>query len=124
LKHLRVTGTAALKAARYPQRDKIRRHSDVIAGLVAVNSPELAEKIKFNQNSSGAILAPFDSWLTIRGIETLALRAAAPKMRRRRRISQIAEIVDAYYPDSLRKKSRSGCTAAKWWIRRRGFFHI
>jgi len=51
-------------------------HSDVIAGLVAVNSPQLAEKIKFIQNSGGAILAPFDSWLTIRGIETLALRAA------------------------------------------------
>lgn len=49
-------------------------HSDVIAGLVVVKSQELAEKIKFIQNSSGAILAPFDSWLTIRGIETLSLR--------------------------------------------------
>lgn len=49
-------------------------HSDVIAGLVVVNSAELAEKIKFIQNSSGAVLGPFDSWLTIRGIETLSLR--------------------------------------------------
>jgi cystathionine beta-lyase/cystathionine gamma-synthase len=49
-------------------------HSDVIAGLVVVKSPELGEKLKFIQNSSGAILAPFDSWLTIRGIETLTLR--------------------------------------------------
>jgi cystathionine beta-lyase len=49
-------------------------HSDVIAGLVVVNSTYLAEKIKFNQNSSGGILGPFDSWLTIRGISTLTLR--------------------------------------------------
>ncbi len=49
-------------------------HSDVIAGLVVVKTPELAEKIKFIQNASGGILAPFDSWLTIRGIETLPLR--------------------------------------------------
>lgn len=49
-------------------------HSDVIAGLVAVNNAELAEQLKFIQNSSGGILSPFDSWLTIRGIETLSLR--------------------------------------------------
>jgi cystathionine beta-lyase/cystathionine gamma-synthase len=49
-------------------------HSDVIAGLVVVKTPELAEKIKFIQNASGGILGPFDSWLTIRGIETLLLR--------------------------------------------------
>lgn len=49
-------------------------HSDLIAGLVITNTPELAERIKFIQNASGAILAPFDSWLVIRGIETLSLR--------------------------------------------------
>src|SRR5205085_5612305 len=49
-------------------------HSDVIAGLVIVKDELLAEKLKFIQNSSGGILAPFDSWLTIRGIETLSLR--------------------------------------------------
>lgn len=49
-------------------------HSDVIAGLVVVKNEKLAEQLKFIQNSSGAILAPFDSWLTIRGIETLSLR--------------------------------------------------
>lgn len=49
-------------------------HSDLIAGLVVTNSAELGEKIKFVQNASGAILAPFDSWLVIRGIETLPLR--------------------------------------------------
>ena len=49
-------------------------HSDLIAGAVVVNSVELAEKIKFIQNSSGSILGPFDSWLVIRGIETLNIR--------------------------------------------------
>lgn len=49
-------------------------HSDLIAGLVVTATPELGEKIKFIQNASGAILGPFDSWLVIRGIETLSLR--------------------------------------------------
>ncbi|MFN8244408.1 MAG: PLP-dependent aspartate aminotransferase family protein [Ferruginibacter sp.] len=49
-------------------------HSDLIAGLVVAREKELGEKIKFIQNASGAILAPFDSWLVIRGIETLHLR--------------------------------------------------
>ena len=49
-------------------------HSDVIAGLVVTKSEELGEKIKFIQNASGGILAPHDSWLTIRGIQTLTLR--------------------------------------------------
>lgn len=49
-------------------------HSDLIAGLVVTQTVELGEKIKFIQNASGAILAPFDSWLVIRGVETLSLR--------------------------------------------------
>jgi len=49
-------------------------HSDLIAGLVVAKDPELGAKIKFIQNASGAILSPFDSWLAIRGIETLHLR--------------------------------------------------
>ena len=49
-------------------------HSDLIAGLVVTKDEQLGEKIKFIQNASGAILGPFDSWLVIRGIETLSLR--------------------------------------------------
>jgi cystathionine beta-lyase len=49
-------------------------HSDLIAGLVVSATQELGDKIKFIQNASGAILAPHDSWLVIRGIETLHLR--------------------------------------------------
>jgi cystathionine beta-lyase len=49
-------------------------HSDLIAGLVVTKEKEMGDKIKFIQNASGAILSPFDSWLVIRGIETLNLR--------------------------------------------------
>ncbi len=49
-------------------------HSDVVAGLVVVNDDELAKKIAFIQNSTGGVLAPFDSFLLIRGIKTLAVR--------------------------------------------------
>ena len=49
-------------------------HSDVIAGLVVTKTEKLGEQIKFIQNASGGILAPHDSWLTIRGIQTLGLR--------------------------------------------------
>ncbi|RZJ69643.1 PLP-dependent aspartate aminotransferase family protein [Flavobacterium sp.] len=52
----------------------ISGHSDLIAGLVVTATQELGDKIKFIQNASGAILGPFDSWLVIRGIETLTLR--------------------------------------------------
>jgi cystathionine gamma-lyase len=49
-------------------------HSDVIAGLLATNSPALAEQIRFIHNSVGSVLGPFDSYLVLRGIKTLALR--------------------------------------------------
>lgn len=49
-------------------------HSDLIAGLVVCKTKELGEQIKFIQNACGAILSPFDSWLVIRGLETLHLR--------------------------------------------------
>lgn len=49
-------------------------HSDLIAGLVVTKDPEVGAEIKFIQNASGGILSPFDSWLVIRGMETLHLR--------------------------------------------------
>jgi cystathionine gamma-lyase/homocysteine desulfhydrase len=49
-------------------------HSDVVAGLVVVNSEKLAEELHFVQNSTGGVLGPQDSWLLIRGIKTLGVR--------------------------------------------------
>jgi cystathionine beta-lyase/cystathionine gamma-synthase len=49
-------------------------HSDSVGGAVISNSDELAERIGFLQNAVGAILSPFDSWLVLRGVKTLAVR--------------------------------------------------
>ncbi|RYZ28975.1 MAG: cystathionine beta-lyase, partial [Chitinophagaceae bacterium] len=49
-------------------------HSDIIAGIVVARDESLGAKLKFLQNAAGNILGPFDSWLLIRGIETLPLR--------------------------------------------------
>ncbi len=49
-------------------------HSDLVAGLVVVTTEELKERVAFLQNSKGAVLPPFDSWLLIRGIKTLGVR--------------------------------------------------
>lgn len=49
-------------------------HNDVIAGFVVSGSDEIAEKIRYIIKTTGAGLAPFDSWLVLRGIKTLALR--------------------------------------------------
>lgn len=49
-------------------------HSDLVAGLVVVNDEALTERIAFIQNSTGGVLAPFDSFLLIRGIKTLGVR--------------------------------------------------
>jgi cystathionine gamma-synthase len=49
-------------------------HSDVLGGAVIVNGPELEEKIGFLQFGVGAVSGPWDAWLTVRGIKTLAVR--------------------------------------------------
>ena len=49
-------------------------HSDVVGGFAATNDPELAERIGFLQNAVGAVPSPFDCYLVLRGIKTLALR--------------------------------------------------
>jgi cystathionine beta-lyase/cystathionine gamma-synthase len=49
-------------------------HSDSVGGVVITNSDELGERIAFLQNAVGAILSPFDSWLVLRGVKTLAVR--------------------------------------------------
>ena len=49
-------------------------HSDVVGGAIVVRDLDLADKIAFHQNAIGAVAGPFDAWLTLRGIRTLALR--------------------------------------------------
>ncbi|MDR1897467.1 MAG: PLP-dependent aspartate aminotransferase family protein [Prevotellaceae bacterium] len=49
-------------------------HSDVLGGAVLLNSAAYYEKLQYHQNAVGAVLSPFDSYLTLRGVKTLALR--------------------------------------------------
>jgi cystathionine gamma-synthase len=49
-------------------------HSDVMGGLVATRNEELAERLRFHQNAAGAVPSPFDCFLVLRGLRTLAVR--------------------------------------------------
>jgi cystathionine beta-lyase/cystathionine gamma-synthase len=49
-------------------------HSDVVGGFAATNDPTIAERLQFLQKSLGAVPGPFDCWLVLRGIKTLAVR--------------------------------------------------
>ncbi|GAB3127065.1 cystathionine gamma-synthase [Streptomyces calidiresistens] len=49
-------------------------HSDVVGGALVTSDPGLGEELAFHQNAMGAVAGPFDSWLVLRGIKTLAVR--------------------------------------------------
>jgi len=49
-------------------------HSDVIGGALVVKDPELGDMLAYHQNAMGAVAGPFDAWLTLRGLRTLAVR--------------------------------------------------
>jgi cystathionine gamma-synthase len=49
-------------------------HSDVVGGAVVVTDPALGERLAFLQNTTGGVAGPFDAWLTLRGVKTLAVR--------------------------------------------------
>ncbi len=49
-------------------------HSDGVGGAIILNDASIAERVRFLQNAAGAILGPFDSWLVLRGVKTLAVR--------------------------------------------------
>lgn len=76
-------------------------HSDVVAGLVVVNSEQLAEDVHFVLNSSGGILGPQDSWLLMRGIKTLGIRMEEIEENTRTFVEfleDLPEVTNIYYP--------------------------
>jgi cystathionine gamma-synthase/cystathionine beta-lyase len=76
-------------------------HNDTVAGLVTVKDPVLADLVYFHQNSVGAVLGPQDSWLTTRGIKTLAIRMDRQQENAGRIAGWLAEhprITKIYYP--------------------------
>jgi cystathionine gamma-lyase len=76
-------------------------HSDVIGGAVIVKDQALADKLRWLQNAVGAVLAPFDSFLALRGLRTLALRMqrhSSNALTLARWLQQQSGISDVIYP--------------------------
>ncbi len=79
-------------------------HSDGVGGMVVLNDETDADWIGFVQNSAGAILSPFDSWLVLRGTKTLALRMEQHDRSGRAVAAFLEEhpkVLKIYYPGSL-----------------------
>jgi cystathionine gamma-lyase len=79
----------------------INGHSDVIGGIVVLNDEELYENIKFYQNAGGAVPGPFDTWLTLRGVKTLAVRMRQHAENAKaiaRFLSEHPRVEKVYYP--------------------------
>ena len=76
-------------------------HSDSVGGVAVVKNPAHLEWLAFVQNSSGAILSPFDSWLVLRGIKTLVARMERHETNAReiaRYLSEHPKVRKTYYP--------------------------
>jgi cystathionine gamma-synthase len=76
-------------------------HNDTLCGIVVAAEKTIAEKIAFIQNSTGGILSPFDSWLTLRGLKTLAVRmdqAQKSALSIAKYLSVNGKITHVYYP--------------------------
>lgn len=79
----------------------IAGHSDVTAGVMAVKSPELAERLYFIQNATGGILSPDDSYLCLRGLKTLPVRmrqASRTAHALAQALLAMPEVAEVYYP--------------------------
>lgn len=79
----------------------INGHSDVVGGAVITNNDELYESIKFYQNAAGGVPGPFDAWLTMRGIKTLAVRMRQHEQNAREIANFLSEhpaVEKVYYP--------------------------
>jgi cystathionine gamma-synthase len=76
-------------------------HSDVVGGAVIVRERELAERLAFLQNATGAVAGAFDAWLTLRGVKTLAVRMdrhSANAVRVAAMLSAHPGVSQVYYP--------------------------
>jgi cystathionine gamma-synthase len=76
-------------------------HSDVIGGAVVFAEAELAARVSFLQNATGGVPGPFDSWLTLRGIRTLAARMdrhCRNAMRIAQMLAEHPAVAEVFYP--------------------------
>ena len=76
-------------------------HSDVIGGAVVLADAELATRVAFTQNATGSVPGPFDAWLTLRGIKTLAARMdrhCRNAMRIAQMLAEHPAVAEVFYP--------------------------
>jgi len=76
-------------------------HSDLVMGALVANDEELIARLRFLQNAVGAIPGPFDSWLLLRGLKTLAIRMRAHSAGAGRVARWLAEqpsVAEVYFP--------------------------
>lgn len=76
-------------------------HSDVVGGAVVTSLPDACEQLKFYQNAAGAVPGPWDCWLTLRGIKTLAVRMREHERNARHLARVLAahpQVERVYYP--------------------------
>ena len=76
-------------------------HSDVIGGALVLADPELAEQVAFIENATGGVPGPFDAWLTLRGIKTLAARMdrhCRNAMRVAQMLAEHPAVAEVFYP--------------------------
>lgn len=96
----------------------INGHSDIIGGAVILNDSEIHKKILFTQKSVGAVPSPFDSWLTLRGLKTLAIRMKQHEINAfavARFLEKQSKVEDVFFPGleshpghQIAKKQMSG----------------
>ncbi|GHC67017.1 cystathionine gamma-synthase [Streptomyces cinnamoneus] len=76
-------------------------HSDVVGGALITSDAGLGEELAFHQNAMGAVAGPFDSWLTLRGIKTLAVRMDRHTANAERVVEMLQahpKVTQIYYP--------------------------
>ncbi len=76
-------------------------HNDVLSGVVVARTAELSERMKFVQNSTGAVLGPQDSWLMLRGLKTLSIRMVKQQENAQRIAEWLCrqpQVTAVYYP--------------------------
>lgn len=84
-------------------------HSDVVGGFVAVRDGEWADELRYLQNAAGAVPAPFDCYLVLRGVKTLAVRMRAHCENARAIVAMLREhpaVTEVCYPDTSEVATR------------------
>ncbi len=100
-------------------------HSDLIAGLAVVNTPELAERLHFLQNAAGGVLPPHDAWLLVRSIKTLGVRMERHMENARFVVDHLRRhpaVERVYFPDNeLNARQAAGPGAMVSFVLREGY---